>query len=208
MTLMNNPKGKLIILRHGQSIWNLKNRFTGIKDVPLTDRGRNEARVAGHYFKETGLKFDLVFSSYLCRANETAELALVSSSPLNDHLRGESGQWMIIKDEALNERDYGDLTGLDKEETAEKFGADQVKRWRRGYDTAPPNGESLADVVERVGKYFDSKIRPYLVDGKTVLIASHENALRGLLVHVGENTRENIVARDLKTGEPVLIKWV
>ena len=142
---------KLILLRHGQSQWNLENRFTGWKDVPLTDQGKEEAEKAGQLLKKNNVKIDFVFSSVLQRANKTAEIALKQTGI--EHLwTGENLN--MIKNESLNERDYGDLVGLNKKETAEKFGKEQVHIWRRSYDTPPPNGESLKDVVERVGPYY------------------------------------------------------
>ena len=139
---------KLILLRHGQSQWNLENRFTGWKDVPLTEQGKEEAEKAGQLLNKNNVKIDFVFSSVLQRANKTAEIALKQTGL--EHLwTGENLN--MINNASLNERDYGDLVGLNKKETAEKFGKEQVHIWRRSYDTPPPNGESLKDVVERVG---------------------------------------------------------
>jgi 2,3-bisphosphoglycerate-dependent phosphoglycerate mutase len=195
---------KLVLLRHGQSVWNKENRFTGFKDVDLSDQGIAEARTAGSRCLALGLKFDVVFSSTLKRAYRTAELVLETSSPLNDHLKGLIG-WKIIKHDDLRERDYGELTGLNKDELKEKYGEAKVQTWRRSYDARPPGGESLADVVARVGPYFDTKILPALDAGERVLIAAHGNSLRALFVHLGIDTPETIAKRELSTGEPMLI---
>jgi 2,3-bisphosphoglycerate-dependent phosphoglycerate mutase len=198
---------KLILMRHGQSVYNAENRFTGFTDVELTSRGRVEAVHAGTKMKNLGLTFDAVFTSTLRRAFETAEIAVGATTPLNDHLKNPDGTWNFTRHDDLRERDYGDLAGLNKDEIAAKYGAEQVHIWRRSYDVAPPGGESLADVVKRAGGYFDAHIRPVLDAGKAVLVAAHGNSLRALLVHLGENTPENIAARELGTGEPIEIAW-
>ena len=173
---------KLILLRHGQSQWNLENRFTGWKDVPLTDQGKEEAEKAGQLLKKNNVKIDFVFSSVLQRANKTAEIALKQTGL--EHLwTGENLN--MIKNESLNERDYGDLVGLNKKETAEKFGKEQVHIWRRSYDTPPPNGESLKDVVERVGPYYKQNIQPLINEKKNVIIVAHGNSLRATMIQVG-----------------------
>jgi 2,3-bisphosphoglycerate-dependent phosphoglycerate mutase len=195
---------RLILLRHGQSVWNAQNRFTGFKDVDLTDLGVAEATQAGQGIRARNLRVDAVFTSTLLRAYRTAALALAASSPLNDHLRMGDG-WAMTRHDDLRERDYGDLTGLNKDEIAAKYGAEQVHIWRRSYDVRPPGGESLADVVARSGPYFDAHIRPLLDAGKTVLVAAHGNTVRALLVHLGENTPENIAAREIQTGVPIAI---
>ena len=142
---------KLVLLRHGQSQWNLENRFTGWKDVPLTEKGIEEAKNAGQLIKKNNIKFDKIFSSVLQRANKTAEIAMKEAEM--KHLFN-NNQLNYTKDQSLNERDYGDLVGLNKAETADKFGKEQVHIWRRSYDISPPNGESLKDVVNRVSPYF------------------------------------------------------
>ena len=154
---------KLVLLRHGQSQWNLENRFTGWKDVSLTDQGVEEAKNAGYLIKKNNIIFDKIFSSVLKRANQTAELA-IKEADMNQFIS--KNELIYTKDQSLNERDYGDLVGLNKAETAEKFGKEQVHIWRRSYDTPPPNGESLKDVVERVSPYFDQKIKPLLMEEK------------------------------------------
>lgn len=197
--------GRLILMRHGQSVWNAENRFTGFKDVDLTDLGVAEAMRAGEGIRAQNLRLDAVFTSTLMRAYKTAELALAASSPLNDHLRVGDG-WQMTRHDDLRERDYGDLTGLNKDEIAAKYGAEQVHIWRRSYDVRPPGGESLADVVGRAGAYFDTHIRPLLNAGKTVLVAAHGNTVRALLVHIGQNTPQNIAEREIQTGVPVVVE--
>ena len=154
---------KLVLLRHGQSQWNLENRFTGWKDVPLTEKGINEANNAGHLLKKHKIKIDKIFSSVLERANKTAEIAIKASEIENLH---KNGKLIYEKNQNLNERDYGDLVGLNKAETADKFGKEQVHIWRRSYDTPPPNGESLKDVVDRVSPYFTEIIEPHILNKK------------------------------------------
>ena len=154
---------KLILLRHGQSQWNLENRFTGWKNVPLTEKGETEAKKAGELIKKHNISIDRVFSSLLERANRTAEIAIIHAD-LNNLL--ENNKLIMTCSEKLNERDYGDLVGLNKQETADKFGKDQVHIWRRSYDTPPPNGESLKDVVERVSPYFRKILNLLLIKVK------------------------------------------
>ena len=174
MKVMN----KLVLLRHGQSQWNLENRFTGWKDVPLTEKGINEANNAGHLLKKHNIKIDKVFSSVLERANKTAEIALKEADLKN---LWDRDKLLMTRNENLNERDYGDLVGLNKQETAEKFGKKQVHIWRRSFDTPPPNGESLKNVVDRVSPYFKEKIKPLLDQNKNILIAAHGNLS---LIHI------------------------
>ena len=162
---------KLVLLRHGQSQWNLENRFTGWKDVPLTEKGINEAKNAGLLLKKNNINIDKVFSSVLERANKTAEIAIKASGIKNLY---KNDLLNYQRDKRLNERDYGDLVGLNKDETADKFGKEQVHIWRRSYDTPPPNGESLKDVVDRVSPYFSESIKP-LSWKKNILIAAHGN---------------------------------
>ncbi len=193
--------GKLVLTRHGQSEWNLKNQFTGFKDVDLTEQGVEEAKLAGREIKDKGLHFDHVFTSTLKRAIRTAEIVLENSG--NDNFKNKDGSWKLIKHDDLRERDYGDLTGLNKDETREKYGADQVQIWRRSYDVRPPNGESLKDVVARVEPYFKKEIKPLLDKGETVLVAAHGNSLRALLIVMGIRTPENINEFELETGKPL-----
>lgn len=210
----------LILLRHGQSIWNLENLFTGWTDVGLTEEGEAEARMAGRLMKEEGLEPDIMFTSVLKRATETADLAL-----------DEAG-WSDIPTKRswrLNERHYGDLQGLDKKETADKHGAEQVLMWRRSYDTRPPTldpddsrhpanddlyadidpddlpaAECLADVVDRMLPYWFDEIVPELIAGKTVLIVAHGNSLRALVKHLDDVSEDEIVGLNIPTGIPLV----
>jgi 2,3-bisphosphoglycerate-dependent phosphoglycerate mutase len=190
----------LVLLRHGQSECNLANRFTGFKDVPLTELGREEALNAGKLLKNAGIKFDQVFSSTQMRANDTAEIAL------NEAGQGDLFATMI-REPDLRERDYGDLTGLNKDETREKYGSEQVHIWRRSYDTPPPGGECLQDVVEkRVRPYYQANIKPMLDEGKNILMAAHGNSLRAMLIILGAETPESINDAEMETGVPVIFE--
>ncbi len=193
---------KLILLRHGESQWNLENRFTGWTDVPLTQKGKMEAVKAGELIKKNNILINAVFSSVLKRANETAEIALKNTGL--DHL-WEKNNLKLIKDKSLNERDYGDLVGLNKKETADKFGEEQVHIWRRSYDICPPNGESLKDVVQRVSPYYEKNIEPLVLKNKNVLIVAHGNSLRAIMIKVGLYKPEEISKIELPTGSPFFI---
>ena len=193
---------KLILLRHGQSQWNLENRFTGWKNVPLTEKGEVEAKKAGELIRKHNISIDRVFSSVLERANRTAEIA-IKKAELNNLL--ENNKIIMTSSEKLNERDYGDLVGLNKQETADKFGKDQVHIWRRSYDTPPPNGESLKDVVERVSPYFNENIKPLIDKGENILIAAHGNSLRAMMIELGMYKPEEISSIELPTGSPLCI---
>ena len=193
---------KLILLRHGQSQWNLENRFTGWKNVPLTEKGEAEAKKAGELIRKHNISIDRVFSSVLERANRTAEIAIKQAN-LNNLL--ENNNIIMTCSEKLNERDYGDLVGLNKQETADKFGKDQVHIWRRSYDTPPPNGESLKDVVERVSPYFKENIKPLIDKGENILIAAHGNSLRAMMIELGMYKPEEISNIELPTGSPLCI---
>tara|TARA_B100000575_G_C23089204_1_gene627891 strand:+ start:369 stop:998 length:630 start_codon:yes stop_codon:yes gene_type:complete len=195
---------KLVLLRHGQSQWNLENRFTGWKDVPLTEQGINEANNAGELIKKNNIIFDKIFSSNLERANRTAEIAIKKAEMKQLY---KNNKLVYIKSQSLNERDYGDLVGLNKAETAEKFGKDQVHIWRRSYDTPPPNGESLKDVVQRVSPFYNQNIKPILEDGKNVLIAAHGNSLRAIMIEVGLYKPEEISSIELPTGSPLCLEF-
>ncbi len=184
---------RLVLLRHGESQWNLENRFTGWVDVPLTPKGIQEAKNAGE--KLRGFTFDRAFTSVLERANETLRLALdVIGQP----------KIPIERDKALNERMYGDLQGLNKAETAKKYGDAQVKIWRRSYDVPPPGGESLKDTAERVLPYYEQTIKPYLLKGETILIAAHGNSLRALIMELEQLSREQVLELNIPTGAPLL----
>ena len=185
----------LVLLRHGQSQWNLENRFTGWVDVPLTDKGEAEAQQAGEKMKDAGLQFDTTFASVLQRATRTLELAL--------EILGQSNL-PLEQDQALNERHYGDLQGLDKAETAEKFGGEQVRLWRRSYDIAPPGGESLENTAARTLPYLKDKILPTVQSGQHVLVAAHGNSLRSIIMHLDQLSRDEVVSLELGTGVPVV----
>ena len=193
---------KLILLRHGQSQWNLENRFTGWKNVPLTEKGEAEAKKAGELIRKHNISIDRVFSSVLERANRTAEIA-IKKAELNNLL--ENNKIIMTCSEKLNERDYGDLVGLNKQETADKFGKDQVHIWRRSYDSPPPNGESLKDVVERVSPYFKENIKPLIDKSENILIAAHGNSLRAMMIELGMYKPEEISNIELPTGSPLSI---
>tara|TARA_B110000495_G_C22783056_1_gene457928 strand:- start:74 stop:703 length:630 start_codon:yes stop_codon:yes gene_type:complete len=197
---MNN----LILLRHGQSQWNLENRFTGWEDVPLTLRGIEEAKTAGQILSKNNITIDIIFSSILQRANKTAELTI---KEMNLGNLWEGKKLIMKRDLSLNERDYGDLVGLNKEETAKKFGKDQVHIWRRSYDVPPPGGESLENVVERVKPFFSKFIQPEIIRGKNVLVVAHGNSLRATMIQVGLYKTEEISKIELPTGKPFIISY-
>ena len=183
----------LVLLRHGESQWNLENRFTGWVDVPLTEKGIAEARAAGVRLRD--IRFDAVFTSLLERANETLRLVLEET--------GQKGL-VPVRDAALNERHYGDLQGLNKAETAEKFGAEQVHIWRRSYDVPPPGGESLADTAARAIPFYEKHIEPELRAGRNVLVAAHGNSLRAIVMHLEGLSREQVLELNLATGVPIV----
>lgn len=186
----------LILLRHGQSQWNLENRFTGWIDVPLSKQGEEEAKAAGAKLK--AVRIDCAYTSVLQRAIETLRLVLEAA--------GINGI-PITRDQALNERHYGDLQGLNKEETAKKFGAEQVRIWRRSYDVAPPSGESLKDTAARTLPYFKQKIVPELKAGKNVLVAAHGNSLRSIVMEIEKLTPDQILKVEIPTGVPILYEF-
>ena len=196
---------KLILLRHGQSQWNFENRFTGWKDVPLTEKGIKEAIDSGKLMKKHNIKIDLIFSSVLQRANETARLSILEMNL--KHLWNEKNELIMKKDQALNERNYGDLVGLNKKETADKFGKKQVHIWRRSFDIQPPGGESLKNVVERVKPYFDINIKPELKKQKNILVAAHGNSLRAMMICIGLYKPEEISKIELPTGSPFVFYY-
>jgi 2,3-bisphosphoglycerate-dependent phosphoglycerate mutase len=187
----------LVLARHGQSEWNLKNLFTGWKDPGLTELGVAEARVAGRRLKAMGIAFDVVFTSALLRAQETARLMLEEL--------GQPGL-ETIRDQALNERDYGDLAGLDKDDARARWGAEQVHLWRRSYDVSPPGGESLKDTVARVLPYYMQAILPRVMRGERVLVPAHGNSLRALVMVLDRLTPETIPAMELATGIPLVYR--
>jgi 2,3-bisphosphoglycerate-dependent phosphoglycerate mutase len=185
--------GKLVLVRHGQSQWNLENRFTGWVDVDITPLGEEEAHRAGRELK--GIKFDVAFTSVLKRAQQTLKIIL-----------DEIGQPDLPteKDQALNERHYGDLQGLNKAETAKKYGDEQVHVWRRSFDVKPPNGESLKDTAARTLPYFNGKILPAAAAGKNVLVSAHGNSLRAIVMGLEGLTPEQILKVEIGTGRPMI----
>lgn len=184
---------QLTIVRHGQSEWNLQNRFTGWEDVSLTEKGIEEANSAGNLLRN--YRFDEAYTSNLKRAQNTLA-----------HILEVSGQSNIpvTRNEALNERHYGDLQGLNKADTAAKYGDEQVHIWRRSFDIAPPNGESLKDTAERVLPYYESVIEPKLKAGENIIIAAHGNSLRALIMHIEKLTPEQILQREIGTAKPIV----
>ena len=182
----------LVLVRHGQSLWNLENRFTGWVDVPLTEKGETEARRAGELLK--GFRFDLAYTSVLSRAEETLRIILETMG----------ARMPIIRDQALNERHYGDLQGLNKEDTAKRYGAAQVKLWRRSYDVPPPNGESLELTAKRTLPFFDRCIAGDLRRGKNVLVVAHGNSNRSIVMQLDRLTGEQVIALELATGAPLV----
>lgn len=182
----------LVLVRHGQSLWNLENRFTGWVDVPLTDQGRHEAHSAGELLRD--LHFDVAYTSALTRAQHTLDIILDTMGVTVP----------VIRDQALNERDYGDLSGLNKADTAAKFGDEQVKLWRRSYATPPPNGEALADTAARTLPFFERAILGDIAQGKNVLVAAHGNSNRSIVMRLDQLSEEEVVALELATGVPVV----
>ena len=187
----------LVLLRHGQSDWNLKNLFTGWKDPDLSPLGVEEARTAGRRLKARGLAFDVSFTSALTRAQHTLALTLAEL--------GQSGL-PETRNQALNERDYGDLSGLNKDDARKKWGEEQVQVWRRSYDVAPPGGESLKDTVARALPYYCQNILPAVLNGKRVVVAAHGNSLRALVMVLDRLTPQTIPAMELATGVPLVYR--
>jgi 2,3-bisphosphoglycerate-dependent phosphoglycerate mutase len=189
--------GTLVLVRHGQSEWNLKNLFTGWENPGLTDKGVEEAHAAGRNLKTLGLVFDMAFTSVLDRAQRTLTIMLE-----------ELGQTDLptTRDQALNERDYGDLTGLNKDDARKKWGEEQVHIWRRSYDISPPGGESLRDTLARTLPYYMKAIQPHVLDGKTIIVAAHGNSLRALVMALEGLGPEEILKREIATGVPIIYK--
>ena len=184
----------LILVRHGQSQWNEKNLFTGWKDPDLTSKGEVEAKEAGKSLNKLDIKYDLMFTSVLLRAKRTAQIIL---NELNQR------DIKIIKDKAINERDYGNLSGLNKDEAREKWGEEQVHKWRRSYNIAPPGGESLKDTAERVLPYYRKKILPHVNERKNIIVAAHGNSLRALVMELDNLSPKEIVKLEIPTGIPI-----
>lgn len=186
----------LVLVRHGESQWNLENRFTGWIDIPLTEKGREEARRAAEKIRD--IHFNRAYTSVLQRATESLDIML--------QVIGQQGI-PVAYDRALNERHYGDLQGLNKAETAEKFGKKQVHLWRRSYDVAPPGGESLKDTAARTLPYFEAHILPDLRAGKNVLVSAHGNSLRSIVMQLDQLTREQVIELNLATGVPIVYEF-
>ncbi|HMA58407.1 MAG TPA: 2,3-bisphosphoglycerate-dependent phosphoglycerate mutase [Pseudolabrys sp.] len=187
----------LVLVRHGESDWNKKNLFTGWRDIDLTEKGVAEAREAGRKLKAQGIKFDVAFTSALIRAQRTLDLMLT-----------ELGQTAIpiFKNQALNERDYGDLVGLNKDDARKKWGEEQVHIWRRSYDVAPPGGESLKDTLARALPYYVTDILPRVLRGERVLVSAHGNSLRALVMVLDKHTPDSITKLNLDTGVPMIYR--
>jgi 2,3-bisphosphoglycerate-dependent phosphoglycerate mutase len=187
----------LVLVRHGESEWNLKNLFTGWRDVDLTPRGIAEARTAGRKLKAQGISFDIAFTSALIRAQRSLDLMLEEMGLT---------KIPVSRDQALNERDYGDLSGLNKDDARAKWGAEQVHSWRRSYDVAPPGGESLKDTAARVLPYYIQEILPAVLRGKRVLVSAHGNSLRALVMVLERLSPADIVKREIATGVPLIYR--
>jgi len=187
----------LVLVRHGQSEWNLKNLFTGWRDVDLTEQGIAEAREAARKLKAQGIRFDIAFTSALKRAQRTLDIMLEELGQTNIP---------VLKDQALNERDYGDLAGLNKDDARKRWGEEQVHVWRRSYDVAPPGGESLKDTAARVLPYYIQEILPRVMRGERVLVSAHGNSLRALVMVLDRLSPEAIVKRELGTGVPMVYR--
>ena len=188
----------LILVRHGQSEWNEQNLFTGWKDPGLTELGIKEAKNAGSLISDKGIQFDEMFTSMLIRAQDTGEIILDSINQQNIP---------ITKNQALNERNYGSLAGLNKDDARKKWGEEQVHIWRRSYDVPPPGGESLKNTAERVLPYFNKIIMPRLMSGENVLIAAHGNSLRSLVMQLDNLSKEEVLSLEIPTGAPILYSF-
>jgi len=187
----------LVLVRHGQSDWNLKNLFTGWRDVDLSEQGIAEAVSAGRKLKAQGFRFDAAFTSALIRAQRTLDLMLAEMR---------HPEIPVFKDQALNERDYGDLVGLNKDDARKRWGEEQVLIWRRSYDVAPPGGESLRDTAARVLPYYIQEILPRVMRGERVLVSAHGNSLRALVMVLDRHTKDSIVKLNIDTGVPLIYR--
>ena len=188
----------LVLVRHGQSEWNAKNLFTGWKNPDLTPDGKKEAINAGSLIKERNIQFSVMFTSALKRAQITGQIVLDAI---------EQPDIEVIKDEALNERDYGDLSGLNKDDARKEWGEEQVHIWRRSFDVPPPGGESLKDTAERVLPFFNSSILPKIIEGKNILVAAHGNSLRSLVMQLDDLSKEEVIALEIPTGAPIIYSF-
>lgn len=187
----------LVLVRHGQSEWNLKNLFTGWRNPDLTEKGVWEAKRAGEMLKDQGFHFDIAFTSALHRAQRTLDIILTQLGQT---------ELEIIRDKALNERDYGDLSGLNKDDARKKWGEEQVLIWRRSYDVAPPGGESLKDTAQRVLPYYKTHIWPKVQAGQNVIVAAHGNSIRALIMYLEELSAKQILEREVVTGQPIIYR--
>jgi 2,3-bisphosphoglycerate-dependent phosphoglycerate mutase len=188
----------LVLVRHGQSEWNAKNLFTGWKDPGLTPVGEKEAANAGILIKERNIKFSMMFTSALRRAQITGQMILEGIAQTDIE---------VIRNQALNERDYGDLAGLNKDDARKEWGEEQVHIWRRSYDIPPPGGESLKNTAERVLPYFNSSILPRLLEGENILIAAHGNSLRSLVMQLDDLSKDEVIALEIPTGAPIIYSF-
>lgn len=189
---------RLILVRHGQSEWNLKNLFTGWRDPGLSEQGIEEARQAGRQLKARGYEIEICFTSALKRAHQTLDLMLEEMGIVN---------MTIVRNQALNERNYGDLAGLNKDDARQKWGEEQVHIWRRSFDVAPPGGESLKMTAERVLPFYEAEIAPRVMDGGTILVSAHGNSLRGLVMQLDGLNEDEVVKLEIATGEPMIYEF-
>jgi len=214
--------GKLVLIRHGQSVWNLKNVFTGWVDVPLSPKGIDEAIAAGK--KLEAINFDIIFTSVQVRALETAMIAIVQNkqakTPIIIHEEGQMKEWAkiysekmkeesipVYRDWHLNERYYGELQGLNKDDTAEKYGAEQVHIWRRSYDVPPPQGECLEDTAKRTIPFFEKHILSQLKKGNNIMISAHGNSLRSIVMFIEKLTQAEVLSLEIPTGQPIIYNF-
>ncbi|VVC02420.1 2,3-bisphosphoglycerate-dependent phosphoglycerate mutase [uncultured archaeon] len=188
----------LALIRHGQSEWNLQNRFTGWIDVPLSEKGEEEAQTAAKQLADSGIHFDKAYTSSLTRAQATLDIILAGIN--------QAGM-PVLKDAAINERHYGELQGMDKDEMRRKYGAEQVHIWRRSYDVRPPKGECLADTALRALPFYHHHIVPDLTHGKNVLVAAHGNSLRSIVMELDKLSKEQVVALEIPTGVPIIYEF-
>ena len=198
ITKLKMKSRNLVLVRHGQSEWNAKNLFTGWKDPGLTDQGLAEAKNAGKLILDESIQFDFMYTSMLSRAQKTGDIIL---GVLNHK------EVPIVKNEALNERDYGSLAGLNKDDARKQWGEEQVHIWRRSFDIPPPDGESLKDTADRVLPYFEAEIMPKVISGSSILIAAHGNSLRALIMKLDSISSEDIVKLEIPTGAPILYEF-
>lgn len=189
----------LVLVRHGQSEWNKRNLFTGWRDPDLTEQGVAEAKKAGQLLKAQGIHFDVAYTSMLLRAQKTLALIMENIGQVENGLP-------VIRDKALNERDYGELSGLNKDEARQRYGDEQILIWRRSYDVPPPGGESLKDTAARVLPFYKTRIWPDVKAGKNVIVAAHGNSIRALIMYLEMLTAQQILEREVATGVPMVYR--